>query len=307
MTEVETSSEVIAAIDHAVIVALQEDLGDIDIENDFTTRLVVAENRWGEASLWAKEDGVICGLRALNSAFSKLDDRITVTPHKRDGDRVSNGDLVATVEGPVRPILVGERTVLNLIGHLSGIATAVRHFVDVAPNVELTDTRKTLPGLRTVQKYAVRMGGGSNHRFSLFDGILIKDNHIKALGSVGEAVRLARAGTSLPVQAECTTPAEVDEALDAGAVALLLDNRGADELKAMVEHIKARAPHVLVEASGGVTIDNVAEVASTGVDRVSVGAFTHSSPGLDVSLKLTKVWEATSDARSAALSESGEA
>jgi nicotinate-nucleotide pyrophosphorylase (carboxylating) len=159
--------------------------------------------------------------------------------------------------------------------------------------VELTDTRKTLPGLRSLQKYAVRVGGGSNHRYALWDGILIKDNHIVAAGSVGEAVRRARASTAFPVQVECSSLDDVNEALEAGAAAILLDNRTPEELGPLVEHIRTKRPHVLIEASGGVTLDNVAAVAASEVDRVSVGAFTHSAPALDLSMKLEDIREET--------------
>jgi nicotinate-nucleotide pyrophosphorylase (carboxylating) len=199
---------------------------------------------------------------------------------------VRSGDVIATVSGPVQAILVGERTALNVIGHLSGIASNVRAFLGAAPGAMLVDTRKTLPGLRLLQKYAVRTGGGSNHRFALWDGVLIKDTHIVAAGGVGEAVRRARAATVMPVQAECQTLAEVDEALDAGANAILLDNRTPDELRELTAHIKSRSPEVLVEASGGVDLATVGAIADTGVDRISIGAFTHSSPALDVSLEL---------------------
>jgi nicotinate-nucleotide pyrophosphorylase (carboxylating) len=160
------------------------------------------------------------------------------------------------------------------------------------PGVQITETRKTTPGLRALEKYAVRVGGASNHRFALWDGVLIKDNHIVAAGSVGEAVRRAKRSTTLPVEVECTSAEEVDAAIEAGADEILLDNREPDELASLVERIRARAPEVLIEASGNVTLSNVAAVAGTGVDRISVGAFTHSAPALDVSMKLAKTWEA---------------
>ena len=284
--------ELLAAYDRVLAVALLEDLGEIiTIDADVTTTTTVPDDLWGTAHLVAKQDGVLCGLDALHAAFAQLDDRVSVSAKARDGDDVAPGDLLATVDGPVRPILVGERSALNVIGHLSGIATFVRAFARAAPAASLVDTRKTLPGLRLLQKYAVRVGGGSNHRFSLWDGVLIKDTHIVAAGGVGEAVRRARAETSLPVQAECTSIGEIDEALDAGAHALLLDNQGADALAEQVAHIRSRSDkdHVMIEASGGVTLDNVADVAASGVDRISVGAFTHSAPALDVSMRLIDV------------------
>jgi nicotinate-nucleotide pyrophosphorylase (carboxylating) len=292
LTEVSESRKLYAAFDAAVIVALEEDLGGTgrELENDITTHPIVPDGLLGSSTLYAKESGVICGLEALRATYRRVDERVHVAFAKKDGDVVDPGDALATIEGPARALLIGERTALNLIGHLSGIATAVRTFARAAPNVTLTDTRKTLPGLRLLQKYAVRIGGGSNHRYGLWDGILIKDNHVVAAGGIGEAVKRARKNVAMPVQAECTSRLEVDEALDAGAMSLLLDNQGPDDLRALVQHIRERAPHVEIEASGGVTLDNVAEVAATGVDRISIGAFTHSSKALDVSMKLEKTW-----------------
>jgi nicotinate-nucleotide pyrophosphorylase (carboxylating) len=270
----------------AMAIALSEDLGRDELEADVTTYTTVAPSLRGKATVYAKQDGVVCGLESLPAVYRLLDGRVEVTAVAKDGDEVAKGDVLATVSGPVQAILVGERSALNLIGHLSGIATNVRGYLRAAPGALLVDTRKTLPGLRLLQKYAVRVGGGSNHRFALWDGVLIKDTHIVAAGGVGEAVRRARGGTSLPVQAECQTPEEVEEALEAGAHAILLDNRTPDELRDLVARIKAHGEHILVEASGGVTLDTVGEIATTGVDRISVGAFTHSSPALDVSLEL---------------------
>jgi nicotinate-nucleotide pyrophosphorylase (carboxylating) len=283
------AQQLYAAFEAAVAAALKEDLGDLDVDADVTTGSVVPEGLEGSAAVRAKGAGILCGVEALRLTYDQLSPDVAVSLARKDGDDVGPGDEIAAVEGPVAPILVGERTALNLIAHLSGIATTVREYVRRAGGVVLTDTRKTLPGLRTLQKYAVRTGGGSNHRFALWDGVLVKDNHIVAAGGVGEAVRRARAATSMPVQVECTTRAEVDEALEAGAHALLLDNLGPGDLAELVRHVRARAEHVLIEASGGVTIDNVAEFARTGVDRISVGAFTHSAPALDVSMRLERV------------------
>ena len=289
---VESSHELYEAFERAVAIALEEDLGGGDLGADITTSAVVPEGLLGQATLYAKQRGVICGLEALRATYAQLDERVAVSPNTKDGDDVEPAEALVTVEGPVSAILIGERVALNLVGHLSGIATYVRTFARKAPDVTLTDTRKTLPGLRFLQKYAVRVGGGSNHRFALWDGILIKDNHIVAAGSVGEAVRRARERSAMPVQAECTSRDEVDEALDAGAHALLLDNRGSDELRELVTYIRRKKDYVLIEASGGINESNVAEIAATGVDRISVGAFTHSAPALDVSLKLERTWEA---------------
>jgi nicotinate-nucleotide pyrophosphorylase (carboxylating) len=298
LTETRESTELDAAFERVLEVALVEDLGEGELDADVTTVTTVPDNLWGSAVLVAKQDGVACGLTALGAAYRHLDDRVDVSLAVRDGDDVAAGTQLASVTGPVRPILVGERSVLNVIGHLSGIATLVRSFAgavaEAGGTTTLVDTRKTLPGLRVLQKYAVRTGGASNHRFALWDGVLIKDTHIVAAGGVGEAVRRARASTSMPVQAECSSQAEVEEALDAGAHALLLDNQGAEELAEQVAYVRSRTDkeHVLIEASGGITLANVAAVAATGVDRISVGAFTHSAPALDVSMRLVEVWEA---------------
>lgn len=279
------------AFQRAVAAALEEDLDERGLDADVTTWPIVPERIWGHAQVVAEEGGVVCGIQALDATYAQLDDRVSVTFECKDGDELADGGVIATVEGPARAILVGERSALNILAHLSGIATTVRTFLRETPATELTDTRKTLPGLRSLQKYAVRVGGGTNHRFGLWDGILIKDNHIVASGGIGEAVRRARAASALPVQVECTTLAEVDEALDAGAAAILLDNRTPDELRELAAHIRSRLDHVLIEASGGVTLGNLFAVASSGVDRVSVGAFTHSPRALDVSMELVRVWE----------------
>lgn len=277
------------AFSDALLTALAEDLDGTDVTRDVTTAATVPDDQRGVARVGAKQDGVVCGLDALVHVYRLLDERVAVEWSAKDGDRVGAGDALAAVSGPVRSILVGERSALNLIGHLSGIATLVRSFLEAAPGAVLVDTRKTLPGLRTLQKYAVRTGGGANHRFALWDGVLIKDTHIVAAGGVGEAVRRAVAATNLPVQAECQSQAEVDDALDAGAHALLLDNRTPAELTDLCAHVRSRSPDVMIEASGGVRLDTVAAIAASGVDRISVGAFTHSAPALDVSLSLQEV------------------
>lgn len=272
--------------------ALDEDLGGPDAEADVTTTTVVAERTWADAVITSKAAGVVCGLDALDVTFGWLDARVAVTQEREDGDAVVAGDVVARARGPARAILTGERSALNVVRHLSGIATLVRTFVQKAPGVQITETRKTTPGLRALEKYAVRAGGGSNHRFALYDGVLIKDNHIVAAGGVAEAVRRAKLSTTLPVEVECTSSYEVDEAIAAGAEEILLDNRDPDELERLVAHIRRRSSDVLIEASGNVTLDNIAAVAATGVDRISVGAFTHSAPALDLSLTFEKTWEA---------------
>jgi nicotinate-nucleotide pyrophosphorylase (carboxylating) len=288
---VDASIELREAFMGAIAAALLEDLGtdEMDVDADVTTRTTVPDDITGHATVYAKQRGVLCGTAALKITYAQLDKRVQVTLHAKDGDDVTTGEAVATVEGPARAVLVGERAALNVMSHLSGIATGVREFVRAAPGVELSDTRKTLPGLRRLQKYAVRVGGGANHRYALWDGVLVKDNHIVAAGGVAEAVRRARAGSALPVQVECTSLEEVDAGLQAGAVAFLLDNQSPDELRKLVTRIRQVRDFAMIEASGGIGLDNVADVAATGVDRISIGAFTHSARALDLSMKLEHV------------------
>lgn len=285
------SIELVEAFERSIAASLYEDLGDKGLDGDVTTEPIVPASLLGAATLTAKQEGVLCGLDAMKITLRQLDDRCRVEPRMKDGDPLDVGSLIATVEGPARAILIGERTALNLMSHLSGIATLTARFVRFAPGIEISDTRKTLPGMRTVEKYAVRTAGGANHRFALWDGILIKDNHIVAAGSIGEAVRRAKQGFAMPVQAECETLAQVDEALAAGAMALLLDNRSPEELREWVPHIREKREFAMIEASGGITLENVASYATTGVDRISIGALTHSAPSLDLSLSLDRVWE----------------
>lgn len=278
-------------LDRVLALALEEDLGGPDPRADVTTVATVAEGLRGEAVVRAKADGILCGLGAIGAVCRLLagPDAVEVQLPKRDGDAVVPGEVVARLHGDVATILTGERTALNLLGHLSGTATLVASFLRSAPGATLVDTRKTLPGLRALQKYAVRCGGGANHRFGLWDGVLVKDNHIVAAGGIAEAVRKAKTASSLPVQAECTTPDEAVAAVEAGADALLVDNLGPERLRAVVERVRGLGRPVLIEASGGVNLDTVAPLAATGVDRISVGAFTHSAPALDVSLTLERV------------------
>jgi nicotinate-nucleotide pyrophosphorylase (carboxylating) len=250
-------------------------------EGDLTTDSIVDEASACEARVVLKKPGVVCGLEAAAAVFKVLGARLEPLAH--DGEIMEPG-RVASVEGPARAILTAERTALNVLGRLSGIATLTRSFVDTVEGtgVEILDTRKTTPGLRELEKYAVRCGGGSNHRFGLHDGVLIKDNHLRVVGSIREAVDRARA-TAVPVEVECETIAEVEEALAAGADALLLDNMSPAELRRAVAAAQGRAR---LEASGGVTLETVREIAETGVDCISIGALTHSAPSLDVSLEV---------------------
>jgi nicotinate-nucleotide pyrophosphorylase (carboxylating) len=267
-------------LERAVYAALAEDVG----EGDVTTEATVNAEAVGVATLVLRERGVVCGLRAAETVFRALDDEIAFEPLVEEAALVEPGP-VARISGSLRAILTGERTALNFLARLSGIATLARRYVAAleGTGVEILDTRKTTPGLRALEKYAVLTGGGRNHRFGLDDGVLVKDNHLRAAGSVTAAVERLRATTDLPVEVECDTLAQVGEALAAGADAILLDNMSLDELGAAVSLTGGRAR---LEASGGVTLETVRAIAETGVDEISVGALTHSARSLDVSLEL---------------------
>ena len=218
--------------------------------------------------------------------FRALDPEMRVELLVEDGTPVERTTVVAVVSGSLRAILTGERTALNFLGRLSGVATLTRRYVDAVAGtgVAILDTRKTTPGLRLLEKHAVASGGGRNHRFGLHDGVLVKDNHLLAAGSIGAAVERIRAATQLPIEVECDTLAQVAEALAANVDAILLDNMSIEELVAAVELVHGRAR---LEASGGITLDNVRAIAETGIDEISIGALTHSARSLDVSLELT--------------------
>ncbi len=264
--------------------ALAEDIGGGDV----TTLATVAADRRARGTLLVKSPGVVSGLEVAAAVFRRVDPSVVFTPLVADGTRVEGGQPIATVEGAARSLLVGERTALNLLQRLSGVATLTAAFVAAVAGttVRLVDTRKTTPGMRALEKAAVRHGGGHNHRFGLADGLLIKDNHLAAVGGpdrVARAVRLARAAAphGLKIEVEVTTLAELDEALGAGADIVLLDNMPVAEVAAAVRRTAGRA---VLEASGGVTLETVRAIAETGVDLISVGALTHSAPALDISL-----------------------
>lgn len=265
---------------------LLEDLGTGDV----TTQVVVPPGMRGRAEIVAREPGVLCGLPVVAAVFAELDRAVLVDPLLRDGDQLVPGVPVARVVGPLHSILAGERLALNLLQRLSGIATLTRRFVEAVAGTGavILDTRKTTPGLRALEKYAVRVGGGRNHRFGLFDGILIKDNHMRAVGSVAEAVRRARerAPHPLAIEVEVTTLAELDEALAAGADWILLDNMDLATMREAVNRVAGRAK---LEASGGVTLERVRAIAETGVDAISVGALTHSARALDIALEIVHI------------------
>lgn len=284
------SERVRAHFERVARAALDEDLGGAGPESDVTTMATVPEDLLGEGIVLAKQRGVLCGLAALESTFDHLSSHVAVHHEKHDGDEVHPGDVVARVTGPVRVLLTGERTALNLITHLSGVATTTRAHLD--ERVEVTDLRKTIPGLRALQKYAVRVGGGKNHRMGLWDAVLIKDNHVVAAGGTGEAVRRAKRATTMPVEVECASLEEIREALDAGADTILLDNFEVADLPDAVSLIKSSRPDVKIEVSGGVTMESVRAIAACGVDRISIGALTHSAPALDLSFELVRTWDA---------------
>jgi nicotinate-nucleotide pyrophosphorylase (carboxylating) len=269
-------------LERIVHAALAEDIG----AGDVTTEATVAADAVGAAAILVKEPGVVCGLRAVEATFRALDSGIEFEAFSRDGDAVEAPAVVARVAGSQRAILTGERVALNFLGRLSGIATVTRHYVDAVAGTRavVLDTRKTTPGLRALEKHAVATGGGRNHRFGLDDAVLIKDNHLRAAGSIAAAVDLVRAASDLPIEVECESLAQVGEALEAGADAILLDNMTTAQLRDAVALTNGRAR---LEASGGVTLDTIRAIAETGVDEISVGALTHSAPSLDVSLELT--------------------
>jgi nicotinate-nucleotide pyrophosphorylase (carboxylating) len=263
--------------------ALSEDMGAGDVTTDAT----VDPDAEGQASLIAREGLVLAGLPVFRQVFLELDEGIRFQDFYEEGRSVPAGERVCLVSGRLSAILQGERTALNFIQRMSGIATLTRRYVErtAGTGVRVLDTRKTAPGLRLFDKYAVRRGGGTNHRFGLSDGVLIKDNHIAAAGSIGRAVALARRKSphTLKVETEVESLAGVEEALDAGADIILLDNMSVEQIREAVERVDGRA---MLEASGGIDLDTVRAVAETGVDAVSVGALTHSARAVDLSLEI---------------------
>lgn len=271
-----------AQIDPLLLAALREDISNEDV----STNAVIREETPGEVELLAKQDGVIAGLEVFARVFTLLDERTEVTFLCKDGDAVRSGQLLGRVRGDIRVLLSGERVALNLLQRMSGIATCAREMAAAlqGTNTRLLDTRKTTPGLRILEKYAVRVGGGYNHRFNLSDGVLLKDNHIAAAGGVREAVRLAReyAPFLQKVEVEVETLEMVDEAVAAGADVIMLDNMPAEDMREAVRRIAGRAQ---TECSGNVTREKLQALADIGVDYISSGALTHSAPILDISMK----------------------
>jgi nicotinate-nucleotide pyrophosphorylase (carboxylating) len=267
--------------------ALAEDLG----KGDVTTETLIPGNQQGTGFIVAKKEGTLAGMKVAKQVFQRVDSELEVEIFLEDGARVKPGSKVAKVSGSVASILKAERVALNFLQHLSGIASETNRYVEAVKGlpVRIMDTRKTTPGLRSLEKYAVKLGGGENHRMNLGDGILIKDNHLAALGSRGftlqEIVAKARQNGSrqLTVEVEVKTPEEALEAAKAGADIIMLDNMSLQDMRQAVKLIHGRA---LIEASGGITLDNVRAVAETGVDFISIGALTHSARALDISLEL---------------------
>jgi nicotinate-nucleotide pyrophosphorylase (carboxylating) len=267
---------------------LEEDLG---AAGDLTSLLTIPENSAGAAAIVARAPGTLAGLPAAAMVAARVDARLRFRPGLDDGAPLEPGQQVARIEGPMRGILAAERLALNFVQHLSGVATLTHRFVQAAAGlpVKILDTRKTLPGWRLLEKYAVRCGGGHNHRIGLFDGILIKDNHLAALGSgpqaIREAVRKARErNAGAPVEIEVESLDELEIALDCRPDIVLVDNMAVPQLREAAERRNAKAPQVQLEASGGVSLETIRAIAESGVDRISVGAITHSAPALDLAL-----------------------
>lgn len=268
--------------DELIMSALREDISSEDV----STNAVMPMPRMGVVSLIAKQDGIICGLGVFRRVFELLDKESQVEAYFKDGDIIRNGELIATVTGDIRALLSGERTALNYLQRMSGIATYTSQMAKLfeGTKTKLLDTRKTTPNMRIFEKYAVKVGGGCNHRYNLSDGVLLKDNHIGAAGSVERAVKLARdyAPFVRKIEVECETLEMVKEAADAGADIIMLDNMDIETMKKAIEIIGGRAQ---TECSGNVTKENAEKLADIGVDFVSSGALTHSAPILDLSLK----------------------
>ncbi|TCZ74338.1 carboxylating nicotinate-nucleotide diphosphorylase [Paenibacillus albiflavus] len=267
---------------------LQEDVGTGDV-SAITT--IPAEHH-SKGIIHVKEDGIVCGLQVAALVFTQLDSSLQFEALKLDGDTVKKGDILAVVTGSTRSILTGERLALNLLQRLSGISTKTNEFVQAIAGLptRLVDTRKTTPGLRLLEKYAVRVGGGHNHRFGLYDAVMIKDNHIKGAGGITAAVSAARAEIphTMKIEVEVEDFEQLYEAIHAKADIIMLDNMSASDMKQAVAIIREQAPHVIVEGSGSVNPQNIRALAETGVDVISVGRLTYSVPALDISLDLNE-------------------
>lgn len=270
-------------VNKLIDLALEEDIGGGDV----TTEHSVPAQAEGQGAIVAKENLVIAGLDLAQHVFQRIDAGVVFQTDYKDGDRIDQGQTVVTLSGRLSALLTAERTALNFLQRLSGIATYVRTYVAMleGKKVKLLDTRKTTPGWRELEKYAVRTGGGTNHRMGLFDAVLIKDNHIVASGSISEAVRRIKANVSdgMTIEVEATHIGEVEEALDAGAHIIMLDNMDLDQIKEAVNFVNGRAK---LEVSGGITRKHLADLADTGIDFISSGALTHSAKAVDLSMRI---------------------
>ena len=270
-------------VEQAVATALEEDLGGV---GDITTNIIIPPDAQGDASIIVRKPGVIAGLDLAAASFKSLDPDVRFTRIVEDGSKVEAGATIARIAGKTRALLTGERTALNFFGRLSGIATLTAGYVAAVEgtHAKIVETRKTTPGLRALEKYAVRCGGGTNHRFGLYDAVLVKDNHIAAAGGLAEALNAVRTavGHLVKIEVEVDTLDQLEKVLRLPIDAVLLDNMDAGTLKRAIALVKGR---VITEASGGVTLESVREIAKTGVDLISVGALTHSARSLDSSLE----------------------
>ena len=270
-------------IDDIIKKALAEDINYLDT----ATAYVIPEDAVTTAKFISKAEGILCGIDVAMRVFSLLDPDCRYTVYKKDGDKINKGDVIAVMEGKASMLLQGERTALNLLQHMSGIASATNECVEKVKgtNVSIADTRKTLPGLRALQKYAVTCGGGKNHRYNLSDCAMLKDNHIDAGGGITATVKKLREkiGHTVKIEVETRNMEEVKEAVSAGADIIMLDNMTADEMKEAVKYIDGRA---LTEASGNITAENIREKAASGIDIISMGALTHSVKAFDISMRI---------------------
>ncbi len=272
-------------VDGLICTALEEDIHFVDVTTDY----LLPDGHTSSAYYLAKADGVVCGMEIAARVFELVGGGVTFDAKVRDGDAVKKGDILATMQGDTKTLLKGERTALNLLQHLSGIATATARCVALVQGTraQITDTRKTLPGLRRLQKYAVTVGGGKNHRYNLSEGAMLKDNHIDVYGGIAPAVEALRkkVGHMTKIEVEVRNMAELQEALDAKCEIIMLDNMSCEE---MAEAVRITDGRALLEASGNITEENIAQVAATGVDIISLGALTHSVKCFDISMRFDK-------------------
>ncbi len=278
----------IRALEGQIRLWLEEDIGSGDI----TTMTTIPEERQGVGIIHVKEDGILAGIPVAEAVFRVVDPSLSFRAVRQDGERIVKGTVLAEVHGSIRSILLGERIALNLMQRLSGIATRTREYVDVLDGLptRLVDTRKTTPGHRALEKYAVRVGGGHNHRFGLYDAVMIKDNHIKGAGGITQAVAAARSQIphTMKIEVEVEGFAQLEEAMAANADIIMLDNMKPADMVQAVGILKANKPHILVEASGNVNLSTIRGIAETGVDVISVGRLTYSVQALDISLDLNE-------------------